>query len=112
MDTEPKISEKVPAPSGLIEAHKPIKNLREIIANRIIQRDTSSDLKELNSFMDAIVEKVAVLEAKYPNARKYLILHVLVGSSVKVSEADMIYDDFPGDDSIREFLKELEEKYK
>jgi hypothetical protein len=52
------------------------------------------------------------LEKKYPNAReKYIIFHDLIGSGVW-STSEVIYDDFPGEDSVEKFVEYLAKKYK
>jgi len=112
MEPQPKVLDKTPSNSPeIIKAPENIQKLKEAILGRIMKRDNTSDLVELDSFMNDVVKQVAFLEKKYPNARDYLTLHTLAGSSLVASKT-VVYEDFPDDDSVENFLKKLDEKYK
>lgn len=48
------------------------------------------------------------LEKKYPNARKYRLFHLLIGSTATSKECE--YFDLPGEGSIEKYINELYEE--
>lgn len=52
---------------------------------------------------DKISEFGEKLLEKYPDARSYLLFHLLIGSTPPY---DLSLFDFPGDDSVEKFIKE------
>ena len=49
------------------------------------------------------------LESKYPDARKCYLFNVMVGGTI--DRADCHIFDFPGEDSVEKFIKDLEQEY-
>ncbi len=61
-------------------------------------------------YMDEIVEFSKILEKKYPDTKKHIIFHDLIGSGM-VSTDEVVYEDFPGNDSVEKFVANLAKKY-
>ena len=67
-------------------------------------------LSEINA-MDDIVDYANSMKVKYQDAyQKVRAYHVLIGSSIPHNISDMV-DDFPGEDSVLNFLDQLWKKY-
>lgn len=79
-------------------------------------KNKEEKIKELKEKWDAAHEKDALdaynkctnfaqeLLKKYPDARDYRLFHILIGSSV---DREMEKFDFPGDDSVEQFINSL-----
>jgi hypothetical protein len=60
---------------------------------------------------DRIGDLADELEKKYPNARKYYLFHIMIGSTFDRKDCSSGFD-FPGDDSIAKLIDNLYREYK
>ncbi|MSU44988.1 hypothetical protein EXS45_02300 [Candidatus Nomurabacteria bacterium] len=66
------------------------------------------DSRKLN---DEIIAFDANLKKNY-NVMQYAMMHAFMGSSISPNhEAEILYNDFPGEDSVEKFINSLVEKY-
>lgn len=48
------------------------------------------------------------LRKKYPNTTQYAMMHALMGSTIDLDDKiQILYEDFPGDDSVEKFIAGL-----
>ncbi|MEX2052320.1 MAG: hypothetical protein WD991_01315 [Candidatus Paceibacterota bacterium] len=79
-------------------------------------QNTLSDLytqvlgEKFDELLLDIVNKASDLEKKYPNRDEYGVYHALISSTQDVN-LKVVYDDFPGEDSIELFVERLRQKY-
>lgn len=76
---------------------------------RSLRHDIYTDEAHAIQVLDRVVQKAKELREKYPNYTQYQIYHLLIGSTPP--EGTDIYEDFPGDDSVVEFLKKLKSEF-
>lgn len=69
--------------------------------------DRQKKLHSLARFMDAYATKADELVHKYPDAKHRRAYHALIGSTMMPGEPGIIEEDFPGDDSVVQFLSNL-----
>lgn len=75
-------------------------------------RKAFADSKEkMYAFQDEIIKRYNYIKSRYPDYGKRIILHVLTGSGLSISETNVIEEDFPGEDSIEKFVDYLAKKY-
>ena len=87
--------------------------MSRILLNLVAKSGVSKSFDELERYQIELGVRKDYLLAKYPNAQEYLIYHALLGSSPKPSrQAQLITEDFPGDDSVEKFINYLADKYK
>jgi hypothetical protein len=60
-----------------------------------------------DAFAERQVAFAQQLKAKYPDCARRRAYHALAGSTVWEGAADTIEEDFPGEDSVAEFLQSL-----
>ncbi len=77
------------------------KNENLILEELTVLRDK---LWESDAGYDECVSFAKKLLEKYPDARKYKLLHLLIGST---PSDDVTKFDFPGEDSIETFIRSL-----
>jgi hypothetical protein len=77
--------------------------------------DKADDLNEMRAelsedvfgFQSRLVEFTEHLRKKYPDYQNYRMYHFLVGSGALKPDERFTEDDFPGEDSIENFIKRL-----
>lgn len=87
--------------------------VKESLAGEIIRlrAEVISKIDKRFLLSDALILFVKGLREKYPNWKNWLAYHKLVGSSPPESdEEEMVYEDFPGEDSVVLFLESLLDK--
>ena len=78
---------------------------RKLLAEMEVQ-----GLSEIDA-LDDIVDYANSMKAKYPDTyQRVRTYHVLIGSSIPHETVDLV-DDFPGQDSVLNFLDQLRKKY-
>lgn len=83
-----------------------------------------SSLKKALDFLheDLTVEKIVNLQddifffaqklrEKYPNFKNYTVYHTLIGSTIPAG-VETVKEDFPGEDSVEDFVNSLIKKYR
>lgn len=81
----------------------------EVLRNKLKDLEGSlsdKDFLQINEDISNFSEK---LEGKYPDCRRRQIFHALIGSGM--DSTINITEDFPGEDSVEEFIKKLIIKY-
>lgn len=73
----------------------------------IIQRTSDEDFDKFITEKSEFEER---LGKKYSDVRKYEMFHALIGSSITKAMA-LTHDDFPGEDSVEEFVRRSVKKY-
>ena len=91
------------------ERNQRIKDKMLIIVTSILNSEKKKE--KIIEFQNEIVTRVNYLKSKYPDCQNYTIIHALSGSSIYVSDTNIIEDDFPGDDSIEKFVDDLYKRY-
>lgn len=77
----------------------------------LMTRESLSN-KDLEQLFKDLNLKSEELKNKYgENVYRHPLYHALGGSSFREGEYDLIEDDFPGEDSVEDFIKSLEVKY-
>lgn len=66
---------------------------------------------EIIEIQDKIVAFDKHLKTVYPNATQFNVLHALIGSTPNKDDPAMIFEDFPGEDSIEKFVNAIEAEY-
>ena len=61
---------------------------------------------------DKLALRAKYLQKKYPDYFNREVWHIMIGSSLGYKMMPVIEDDFPGDDSVEEFIKTLIEEYR
>ena len=84
--------------------NNPKSNIEKIKEERIALY-ASFSLEKITEFQDKLIKYIKDIRIKYPDYEKYVVYHVLVGSTLP-DGVTIIEDDFPGDDSVEKFLKD------
>jgi len=95
--------EDEPKPVSYAERNQKIKNILSDLSRLASFEDLVKSQEEIKSFYDR-------LKVKYPDFNSHRILHVLIGS-MGPSNSKITEDDFPGDDSVENFVNDLARKY-
>ena len=89
--------------TGPSEAQKKCEE-KILIIKKIMLELTDLPIETIEQNMEEIAHFVENLERKYPNARKHLLLHAMIGSTMDPKDQNIIYEDFPDEDSIEAFV--------
>ena len=71
----------------------------------------SLDVKVMMEIYNKIYDLANQLQMKYPDARKYYLFHIIIGSTPERKNCSAGFD-FPGEDSIVKHLDDLYREYK
>lgn len=85
------------------KSNNPKSNIEKIKKERAFLYESFS-IEKLMEFQNKLVEYIKDIRIKYPNYDKYVVYHVLIGSTLP-DGVTIIEDDFPGDDSVEKFLE-------
>lgn len=92
------------------EKEKELRAILGKIQEKVINQDDMT-FQGLTKLQKELSDRATYLIKKYPNSRDHLMFHVLTGSTM-IPGGPAISEDFPGDDSVEKFIKDLAERYK
>ena len=82
-----------------------IERVREV-AHKFVRYSENLSEDEQIDFTQARMTRAKELREKYPDAGKYALWHVLIGST-DIESMPMTHEDFPSEDSIELFIDNL-----
>ncbi|MEK7539512.1 MAG: hypothetical protein AAB595_02665 [Patescibacteria group bacterium] len=99
--TEQKETKKIYSPEKNAEVSAMLGKLRLKVFNTPNGEQFFAEIEDFNAY----------LRKKY-NVMQYAMMHAFMGSTINPNrEAEILYDDFPGDDSIETFVNNLVRRY-
>jgi len=95
------------------KVYSPEKNAKfSNLLNTLRLKVMRESLEDSGKLEGKIVLFNAKLRGKY-NVMQYAMMHAFMGSGIDPNrELEILYDDFPGDDSVEKFINDLIEEYK
>jgi hypothetical protein len=95
------------------ESFKQTPDRNQEVKNKIINLYKTLPKEKIREVYDAIAAHGNKIRSKYPECQRYEIFHALAGSTMDSTAKPGYYikEDFPGEDSIEEFVNNLVTKY-
>lgn len=99
--------------SEIFRKHEKLREYKDRIGQLELNVFENASEDESENFYRKLQDKKKSLIEKYgSDANLYILFHALGGSSImRKDENHIIADDFPGDDSVAQFIEKLEEEY-